>query len=102
MLHRLNGRLFLRFPEQKTSQRDRIVMNFVVSGKYERDRLLPRERAQLAELIGALLQFPRVATAKLRSAGGIVPEPLAQLGTGREILGPSVYRRVRLLHATRP
>src|SRR6185437_10864816 len=49
-----------------------------------------------------LLDFQPIAVAKFRPALGVMSEPLAQLGTWRDLLHPFIDCGVRLLHSSRP
>ena len=88
--------------KKKFSQRDRVVMCFVMRGIHERDGALARQCAQGIEQLRVWAQFGRIALVKRLPARGVVTEPLAQLGAGRELLGPLIHGQTLLLDAPRP
>ncbi len=56
----------------------------------QRDGTVPCKGPQLIEEIAVLVYLPRIAAAKLIPPGGIMAEPLAKLGAGRDVLHPLV------------
>ena len=88
--------------QNQLPQHHRIVMHFIVGRIHQRNRTFACQSTQLFELVEMLAHFVRIAALKLFPACGIVPEPLSQFGTGREIFHPLIQRRIYLPDATRP
>src|SRR5450830_553530 len=88
--------------KKKFSQRDRVVVCFVMRGIHERDGALARQRTHRLEHFRVRAQLLCVALAKLLPARRVVTEPLAQLRTGREFLGPLIQCQSLLLDTSRP
>src|SRR6185436_7806985 len=91
----------LRFQDD-LPQHDRIVVKFIPSRKYERDRTLARQSTQHCELIRMTVNLSRIPSTKLRPSSRIVSEPFPQLSAGSNVLHPLVYRGLRFLHSPRP
>jgi hypothetical protein len=77
-------------------------MDLVVSREHERNRTLPCQGPQSAELFRMLVDLRSVPAAKLRPTVGIVTEPFSQGRARRDILDPLVDRSVCFPNAARP
>ena len=76
--------------QNQITEDDGVVPSLVMSGEYERERSLARERAQVVELFRVLPYLCRVPILKLWPAGGVMPEPLSQHCARSDVLHPFV------------
>jgi hypothetical protein len=77
-------------------------MNFVMSRKDECNPACLSARPELAELIPMSANLIGVSSSKFLPAGGIMPKPIAQHGTGRDALIPLIDSCVRFADAPGP
>src|SRR5581483_11429783 len=77
-------------------------MRSIMCGVDERDRPIPCELTQSPELGLMPLDFRPVAPPKFRPARGVMSEPFAQFGAGRDLLHPFIDFGSRLSDSPRP
>jgi hypothetical protein len=92
----------LLLSENQLPELNGIVVLLVASGIDKRDLTLPCEGAQLLKKIGVLANLLCVTAAKFLPTGGIVAEPLAKLGAGRNVLHPLIDGGAFLRDPARP
>src|SRR5699024_5262942 len=83
-------------------QGDCTIMLLIPCRVDEGDRLIPRHRAQLLQLLILRVQFLSIALLKLVPARNLMPEPLAQLGAWREFLHPVIQAGLFFGHTAWP
>jgi len=88
--------------QKDVSQDDRIVACFIMGSKDERYPAGSCAGKKFVELFRVSLNLIRISLPKFLPAGGVMPEPFAQLAAGRNVFYPPIDSGVRLAEAPGP
>ena len=90
----------LRAAEEHVLQYHGVVMGLIMGREHECDPAVLRQRAQPIEFVRMLPNL--LAATEFLQTRGIMPEPLAQSGAGRDVFHPFIDGGIGLFHSARP